>query len=157
VLLSSAWTIRSLLPQEECDALSEAVGPEALESAGRQVALTCIDELWADYLYNVAELKGGIHWVSWGGRDPLYEFLRGLESIYDDFHESLNEEVAKTFAEAEACNGQLQFRDVDLFKRGATWTYLTTDQPFGLLGDRILKGVLKRIKRRTSPVFFYRR
>ncbi len=68
-------------------------GP-VLEQAGRELALAILDDLWADYLANVAELRGGIHWVSWGGRDPLYEFLTGVQEIYADFHACLREEIA---------------------------------------------------------------
>jgi preprotein translocase subunit SecA len=151
ILLSPDWTIGPMLGRELYDTLTAAVGLEELEKAGREVALACIDELWADYLYTVAELKGGIHWVSWGGRDPLYEFLRGLESVYDDFQDSLKEEIADAFAEVEVFDGRLRFKKAERFKRGATWTYLTTDLPFGLLGDRILKGLVKRIGRARKP------
>src|SRR6202034_873817 len=53
--------------------------------SGRDLALDVIDDLWADYLANIAELRGGIHWVSWTGRDPLHTFLTGAEEIYADF------------------------------------------------------------------------
>ncbi|HSM85794.1 MAG TPA: hypothetical protein VLT16_06570, partial [Candidatus Limnocylindrales bacterium] len=33
-------------------------------------------------------------------------------------------------------------------QRGATWTYLTSDQPFGTISERLLKGVVKRMKER---------
>jgi hypothetical protein len=34
---------------------------------------------------------------------------------------------------------------VDPFQRGATWTYLTTDNPFGSLTERIIKSVVKKV------------
>jgi len=102
--------------------------------SGQASALDVIDDLWADYLANIAELRGGIHWVSWGGRDPLHAFLTGAQEIYADFQDRLNEEIANPRAER--------------FERGATWTYLTTDQPFGTLGDRIAKAVRQRILKR---------
>jgi len=94
ILLSPGWSLRSLVSEEQYCGLTHAVSQEALEKVGRQLALALIDELWADYLANVAELKGGIHWVSWGGRDPLYEFLTGEQAIYADFHRCLIEEIA---------------------------------------------------------------
>ena len=36
----------------------------------------------------------------------------------------------------------------DLRERGATWTYLTTDEPFGHLSERIMKGLRQMIRRR---------
>src|SRR5581483_7465637 len=101
------------------------------------------DELWADYLANVAELRGGIHWVSWGGRDPLYEFLTAVQEIYADFQEAVTEEIAAAFRAAVVRDGEIYFEERRLFEPWATWTYLTTDQPFGTLTDRIAKGVRK--------------
>ena len=36
---------------------------------------------------------------------------------------------------------------VDPRQRGATWTYLTTDEPFGHLTERIMQGLKRMIKR----------
>ena len=147
ILLSPDWSIRSMLPEEQYRDLLQVAAPDTLERVGRQIALVCLDDLWADYLANVSELKGGIHWVSWGGRDPLYRFLTGVEAIYADFLQSIQSEVANAFAHAEVRNGELQLADKERFAQGATWTYLTTDQPFGALSERIAKG-LRRIRRR---------
>jgi preprotein translocase subunit SecA len=148
VLVSPGWSIASMLPEDQYHELVAAPGQEALETAGRRLALAVIDDLWADYLANVAELRGGIHWVSWGGRDPLHAFLTGVQEIYADFHVRLDEEIADAFANAEIREGEIQFRDDQRFERGATWTYLTTDQPFGTLGERIAKGLRRRFSKR---------
>ncbi len=148
ILLSPDWSIASMLPEEHFGELLRSVGESALETAGRRLALAVIDDVWADYLANVAELRGGIHWVSWGGRDPLYEFLTGVRDIYDDFHRRVKEDIVNAFAAAEIRNGEIQFQDEARFERGATWTYLTTDQPFGLLGERIMKGIRRKFLKR---------
>ncbi len=144
VLLAPDWSVASMLPEEQFSELVEAVGENAVETAGRTLALAVIDDVWADYLANVAELKGGIHWVSWGGRDPLYEFLKGVQKIYSDFERCVREEIADAFAAAEIRDGALDFGNGQRFERGATWTYLTTDQPFGTLGERIMKGLRRK-------------
>jgi preprotein translocase subunit SecA len=147
ILLSPGWSLRSMVSEEQYLELTQAVRKEALEKVGRQLALALIDELWADYLANVAELKGGIHWVSWGGRDPLYEFLTGEQAIYADFHQCLIEEIADALAHAEIRDGVIHFPDGRRFERGATWTYITTDQPFGTLGERIVKGLRRKLSK----------
>jgi preprotein translocase subunit SecA len=106
---------------------------ENLQS-GNTPALDVIDDLWSDYLANIAELRGGIHWVSWTGRDPLHTFLTSAQEIYADFQDRLDEEIENPPTER--------------FERGATWTYLTNDQPFGALGDRIAKAVRQRFLKR---------
>ena len=148
ILLSPGWSLRSLLPEEQYLQLVQAVGKEELKKTGRQLAMAILDELWADYLANVAELKGGIHWVSWGGRDPLYEFSTGEQSIYADFHRCLTEEVAEAVATAEIQNGVIYFKNRKRLDRGTTWTYITTDQPFGTLGERIIKGLSRKFSKK---------
>ena len=147
ILLSPVWSVRSMLPEREYLELTEAIGKEVLEKTGRQLTLAIVDDLWADYLANVAELKGGIHWVSWGNRDPLYEFLTGELAIYGDFQRLLTEGVADAFATAEIRNGVLHFQNGERLERGATWTYITTDQPFGTLGERIIKGLRRKFSK----------
>jgi preprotein translocase subunit SecA len=140
VLLSAGWTLRSMVSEEQYRELAQAVGENEIEEAGRQLTLVSIDDLWADYLANVAELKEGIHWIEFGGRDPLYEFLIGERDIYADFQRCLGEEIARALAEAQIHNGKIHFKDSERFQRGATWTYLTNDHPFGTLSERITRG-----------------
>jgi len=147
ILLSPVWSVRSMLPERQYLELTEAIGKEALEKTGRRLTLAIVDDVWADYLANVAELKGGIHWVSWGNRDPLYEFLTGELAIYGDFQRLLTEGVADAFATAEIRSGVLHFQNGERLERGATWTYITTDQPFGTLGERIIKGLGRKFSK----------
>ena len=102
----------------------------------RTVALRTIDDLWADHLAAVTEVRSGIQWVSWGGRDPLYEFLTQVDRMFQQMMAGLDEEIAHRIEEALAS-------DIDPTDRGATWTYLTTDNPFGNLTDRIRKRVAR--------------
>jgi preprotein translocase subunit SecA len=147
-LLSDDWSIASLVSEEQFRELVQAAGLEAVEKAGRELALALIDDLWADYLANIAELRGGIHWVSWGGRDPLHSFLVSAQEIYADFKARLPEEIAAAFAEADIREGEIRFQMPERFERGATWTYLTTDQPFGTLGERIMQTIRQKVLKR---------
>jgi len=148
ILLSADWKLRSMLPEEQYREIVEAAGltesEDGLERAGRELALAILDDLWADYLANVAELRGGIHWVSWGGRNPLYEYLTGVNEIYAEFQECLKEELADALATAELRDGEIHFENPERFERGATWTYLTTDEPFGTMDQRVAKGLRRR-------------
>jgi len=100
------------------------------------VRLTVIDDLWADYLAGVAELRSGIHWVSWANRDPLHEYLTAIHRMYQELEDQIRIETRKRMK--RVLSGEFNPR-----QRGATWTYLTTDQPFGTLSERILKGFMK--------------
>ncbi len=138
VLLSPEWTIQCLFEDEYEDREVDVELPED-DAVTRRVTLSVIDDSWADYLANVAELRGGIHWVQWGGRDPLHTFLTGVQDMYGEFHQRLGEEVARILG-ADPNPNMAQF------ERGATWTYLTTDQPFGTLSERIMKGLRQKLK-----------
>ncbi len=147
-LLSPDWSLASILPPELYAELTESAGADAVERAGRQFVLALIDDLWADYLSNIAELRGGIHWASWTGNDPLHYFLTAEREIYDDFHQCLREETAAAFRQAEIRGGVIHLPRDEALERGATWTYVTTDQPFGSYSQRILKGLIRKFPKR---------
>jgi peptidoglycan/xylan/chitin deacetylase (PgdA/CDA1 family) len=47
---------------------------------------------------------------------------------------------------------QAQASGFDPAQRGATWTYLTTDQPFGSATERMLRGFLHKVPRIKSSL-----
>jgi preprotein translocase subunit SecA len=110
----------------------------------RRVALTTIDDLWADYLVAVQDLRAGTVWVSLGVRDPFNDYVVQLHKMFEDLRRSIDEETATRFARAEA-------GAVEVVRRGATWTYLTTDEPFGTMTERITRGLVRLFDKRTSP------
>jgi hypothetical protein len=50
--------------------------------------------------------------------------------------DGLDDEIARRIEEAAA-------EGIDPSQRGATWTYLTTDQPFGSWNERIIRGLMR--------------
>ncbi len=150
ILLSPEWNLRSLLPEEEdtvaeSGASAELFANPAFDSAIRQLTLATLDELWSDYLANVAELRDGIHWTSWSVADPLHKFLTSEREIYEDFLELLKEDLGQALAKAKIGDGVIHFEDAKRYARGATWTYVTTDQPFGTLSERIVKSIRQKL------------
>lgn len=108
----------------------------------RLVSLNTIDDLWAEYLAAITEQREGVQWVSWGGRDPLHEYLVAVDSLYEELQMRIEEEIPRRVADAEAGG-------IDPTQRGATWTYLTTDQPFGSWSERIMRGILRKIREKN--------
>jgi len=119
--------------QERRQAVLEGELPE-LE---RLVSLTTVDDLWSDHLAAVTELRSGVHWFSYGGRDPLHEYLTRVDTLYRELEERLDAEIAARLEEARV-------KGFDPSQRGATWTYLTTDRPFGDYTERFLRGLVKK-------------
>jgi preprotein translocase subunit SecA len=107
----------------------------------RLITLRGIDDLWSDYLARVADFRSGVHWLSWGGRDPHREFLRALDEWFPELEASLPGEVEQRMNDADAGIGP------DPRDRGTVWTYLTTDQPFGTWTERIIRGLRRNARR----------
>ena len=120
----------------------------------RVVTLRTIDDMWADYLARVAEFRSGIPWLDWAlagvpyltldRRDPLYEYAQKIHQWFPEMEAALPGEIARRLAEAEA---GAKAGTGDPSERGAVWTYLTTDQPFGSFSQRIARGIGRRFKR----------
>ncbi len=107
----------------------------------RLVSLRAIDDLWSAYLETVSDLRSGIHWHSYTGHDPLYSFLTKVDEIYRELEERIDQEIAERLEEARA-------KGIDPSQRGATWTYLTTDNPFGDYTERIMRGIARKVGKR---------
>jgi preprotein translocase subunit SecA len=116
-------------------------GKEPCQTKEEQlITLRAIDDLWADYLARLAELKAGIQWLSWGFRNPHHEYLWKLNEWFPELERAIPAEIARRLAEAKAGAGG------DPRERGAVWTYLTTDQPFGNSTERIIKALWRAVK-----------
>ncbi len=115
----------------------------------RIVTLRAIDALWADYLAKLAEFRAGLPWIDWGvgglpcfsfdRRDGYYEYAQRIHKWYPEIEANLPAEIDQRMAQIESGNGP------DPRERGAVWTYLTTDQPFGSLTQRIVRGLRRKL------------
>jgi preprotein translocase subunit SecA len=122
-----------LAMQERREAILKGTTPISSEFE-RLVSLNTIDDLWSEHLASVKELQEGTQWISYGGGEPLLEYLKAVHKLFENLQTRITEEISKRLAEAEA-------RSFDFPQRGATWTYLTTDQPFGGLALQMRKNI----------------
>jgi len=141
-------TLQSL-DSELFEALELREGSERLREAERLASLVKLDELWCDYLAAVHELKAGAHWRSWGGRDPLHEFLSEANALFDGIRDAWEKEMLALFRQRLESEEQGDEWLAGLLDRGATWTYMTTDQPLGDLSARIARGIQRKLRSRT--------
>ena len=113
----------------------QAYRQEVLESERpereRRITLRAIDDLWAEYLAQVAEYRSGVQWISWSGRDPHRAYLLKVHEWFTGLEAELGEEIAR----------RLDVPGDEFANRGAVWTYLTTDQPFPNLGLRLSRAI----------------
>ncbi len=104
----------------------------------RLVTLATIDDLWSDHLAGVSGLREATQWTSWANHNPLHEYLKDIDGMFMAMQAMVAEEIPKRLAQAEATGANPA-------ERGATWTYLTTDQPFGSIEERIVTGLRRMI------------
>ena len=107
----------------------------------RLVSLATIDDLWSEHLAGVSGLREATQWTSWANHDPLHEYLKDIDEMFRAMEAAIEEEIPKRLAQAEAGG-------LNPTERGATWTYLTTDQPFGSIEERIVNGLRRLIGKR---------
>ncbi len=101
-----------------------------------RTALLRIDDLWSNYIASIAEMKSGIHWVSFGGKNPLDTFLHDAADLFAELLPPMEEAIT----DPAACGMP------DNYERGATWTYVTTDQPLGDMNQRLARGIMNKIR-----------
>ncbi len=106
----------------------------------RQVVLQSIDELWADYLTAVSDLRADAVWISLGAANPFANYIVQIHAMFKEFERTIDAEWPVRLEQA-------MLAGVGPRQRGATWTYLTTDEPFGHLTERIMQGLKRMIKR----------
>jgi preprotein translocase subunit SecA len=66
---------------------------EVMHKVERDIYLQVLDNLWMQHLENMDHLREGIHWMSVGQQDPLVEYRRRGQLLFDGMQESLRHDV----------------------------------------------------------------
>lgn len=74
---------------------------EIMRKVERSVFLQVMDNLWMQHLENMHHLREGITWASVGQRDPLVEYRRRSQEIFDQMQNTMRHEVVKTLFHAQ--------------------------------------------------------
>ncbi len=74
---------------------------EIMRKVERDIYLQILDNLWMQHLENMDHLREGIHWMSVGQRDPLVEYRRRGQMIFEEMQASLRHEVVRALFHAE--------------------------------------------------------
>ena len=105
---------------------------ELLLEGAPAAQLHAIDERWADYLAAVEDLRDGVPWVSLGGKDPFPGFIQEATRLFEEVRLTIGVDAEEIPDEP--------------VERGATWTYVINDQPFGSLTERLAAGLRRRVR-----------
>jgi preprotein translocase subunit SecA len=79
----------------------ELFGADSMRKIERDIYLQILDNLWMQHLENMDHLREGIHWISVGQRDPLVEYRRQGQRIFDDFQLTLRHDVVRAIMYAQ--------------------------------------------------------
>lgn len=78
-----------------------AFGEEIMRKVERSVYLQIMDNLWMQHLENMHHLREGITWASVGQRDPLVEYRKQSQIIFDQMQNTMRHEIVKTLFHAQ--------------------------------------------------------
>ena len=78
-----------------------AFGQEIMRKVERDIYLQILDNLWMQHLENMDHMREGIHWISVGQRDPLVEYRRQAQRMFEEMQATLSHEVIRALFSAE--------------------------------------------------------
>ncbi|MBI2592422.1 preprotein translocase subunit SecA [Candidatus Saccharibacteria bacterium] len=81
---------------------------DLMRKVERDVYLQLLDTLWMQHLENMDHLREGIHWISVGQRDPLVEYRRQSQRIFDEMQLTLRHEIVRAIMHAQPLPKELE-------------------------------------------------
>lgn len=73
----------------------EALGSDLMRQVEREAIMQVLDQLWMEHLENMDHLRNGIGWRSIGQKDPLVEYRREGQSLFEQMQATLRQEVVR--------------------------------------------------------------
>src|SRR6185312_14185288 len=83
------------------DGREEAFTKDIMRKIERDIYLQVLDNLWMQHLENMDHLREGIHWMSVGQQDPLVEYRRRGQLLFEDMQNTLRHDVVRTLFHAQ--------------------------------------------------------
>lgn len=83
-----------------------AFTPEIMRKVERDIYLQVLDNLWMQHLENMDHLREGIHWMSVGQQDPLVEYRRRGQQLFEAMQQTLRHEVLRALFHAEPVSAE---------------------------------------------------
>ncbi len=83
------------------EARESAFGKEIMRAIEREIYLQILDNLWMQHLENMNHLREGINWISVGQKDPLVEYRRQSQQMFEEMQLRLRQDIVKAIFSAE--------------------------------------------------------
>ncbi|HUD03686.1 MAG TPA: preprotein translocase subunit SecA [Patescibacteria group bacterium] len=81
-----------------------AFTPDIMRIVERDIYFQILDNLWMQHLEDMEHLREGIHWTSVGQRDPLVEYRRRGQAMFETMQLQLRREVLRSLMHAMPVN-----------------------------------------------------
>lgn len=94
-------------------AQEEAFSDEVMRKVERDIYLQILDNLWMQHLENMEHLREGIHWISVGQRDPLVEYRRQGQVIFEQMQSTLRHDIVRSIMHAQPIAADVLDRAVE--------------------------------------------
>lgn len=78
----------------------ELFDEEIMQKVERDIFLQVLDNLWMQHLENMDHLRQGINWISVGQRDPLVEYRRQSQRLFEDMQQQLRHDTIRSLFHA---------------------------------------------------------
>ncbi len=94
-------TVLTVEAKELYSAREVAFTPEIMRKVERDIYLQVLDNLWMQHLENMDHMREGIHWMSVGQQDPLVEYRRRGQLLFEEMQQTLRHDVLRALFHAE--------------------------------------------------------
>jgi preprotein translocase subunit SecA len=131
---------------EQTEKLQSVLTGAKFDHLCSMIFLNKIDDVWSQFLAEIADIREGIHLKRLGGQDPFIEFQKMSVPLFDELLAQLDEDVIQFFEMLEIDSGDPDFEALGLKAPSATWTYLVNDNPFkNQLGLQLIGNVSTQV------------
>ncbi|MCA9342418.1 preprotein translocase subunit SecA [Candidatus Saccharibacteria bacterium] len=95
------------------EAREGAFGDETMRAVEREIYLQVLDNLWMQHLEDMSHLREGINWISVGQKDPLVEYRRRSQEMFEVMQEQVRHDVIKSLFSAVPAEDEDVHQPVD--------------------------------------------
>ncbi len=83
------------------EAREAAFKSEVMRAVEREIYLQVLDTLWMQHLESMAHLREGINWISVGQKDPLVEYRRQSQQLFEEMQVHLRHDIIRAIYSAQ--------------------------------------------------------
>lgn len=91
----------------------ELFGSDVLRKIERDIYLQVLDNFWMQHLENMEHLREGIHWMGVGQKDPLVEYRKQAQIIFEQMQRDLRHDVVRALYHARPVEASALDRPIE--------------------------------------------